>query len=66
MGYPGGWLTSSFDAQEINSPQSQKLAVGSLVNKYVKAATAKTIHPVMLLILLNFFIGFILKLLIYI
>ena len=32
-GLPGAWHTSSFDAPEINSPQSQKLTVGSNVDK---------------------------------
>ncbi len=27
-GAPGGWPTSNLYAEEINSPQSQKLAVG--------------------------------------
>ena len=30
-GAPGGWPTSNLYAEEINSPQSQKLAVGSIV-----------------------------------
>jgi hypothetical protein len=32
-GAPGGWPTSSLYDVVINSPQSQKLAVGSMVNK---------------------------------
>jgi hypothetical protein len=32
-GAPGGWPTSSLKAVVINSPQSQKLAVGSIVIK---------------------------------
>jgi len=32
-GAPGGWPTSSLYAVEINSPQSQKLAVGSMVKR---------------------------------
>ena len=49
-GAPGGWPTSNLYAVEIYSPQSQKLAVGSMVERYVNAATAKTAQPVMLLI----------------
>ena len=32
-GAPGGCPTSNFDADAINSPQSQKEAVGSMVSK---------------------------------
>ena len=32
-GAPGGCPTSSLNADEINSPQSQKLAVGSIVSR---------------------------------
>lgn len=32
-GFPGGCPTSSLNAVEMNSPQSQKLAVGSMVNR---------------------------------
>jgi len=32
-GAPGGCPTSSLKAEEMNSPQSQKLAVGSIVIK---------------------------------
>src|SRR5690606_39774908 len=32
----------------MNSPQSQKLAVGSIVRMYVQAATRKTSQPVMM------------------
>ena len=32
-GAPGGCPTSSLNAEEMNSPQSQKLAVGSIVIK---------------------------------
>jgi len=31
-GAPAGWLTSSFEAERINSLQSQKLVVGSRVS----------------------------------
>ena len=44
-GAPGGCPTSSFQALEMNSPQSQNEAVGSIVRRYVTAATAKTSHP---------------------
>jgi hypothetical protein len=44
-GAPGGCPTSSFQALEMNSPQSQNEAVGSIVRRYVAAAIAKTIHP---------------------
>ena len=40
--------TSSLYADEMNSPQSQKLAVGSSVRIYVTAAITKTIQPQML------------------
>jgi hypothetical protein len=49
-GFPGGWPTSSLNAEEINSLQSHRLAVGSIVIKYVKAATKKATHPVILFI----------------
>lgn len=32
-GAPGGWPTSSLYAEAMNSPQSQKLAVGSMVDR---------------------------------
>ena len=32
-GAPGGWPTSSLNAEAMNSPQSQKLAVGSMVDR---------------------------------
>ena len=34
-GAPGGWPTSSLNAVVMNSGQSQKLAVGSMVSPYV-------------------------------
>ncbi len=33
MGLPGGWPTSSFAPCDMNSGQSQKLAVGSIVRR---------------------------------
>ena len=47
-GAPGGCPTSSLYAEAMNSPQSQKLAVGSTVRKYTKVAAAQTAHPVTL------------------
>ena len=47
-GAPGGWPTSSLYAEAMNSPQSQKLAVGSTVKKYTSVATAHTAQPVTL------------------
>ena len=44
-GAPGGCPTSSFQALEMNSPQSQNEAVGSIVRRYVAAAIANTTHP---------------------
>lgn len=32
-GFPGGWPTSSLNADAINSLQSHKLVVGSIVDK---------------------------------
>ena len=32
-GFPGAWQTSSFEAQDKNSPQSQKLTEGSKVER---------------------------------
>ena len=32
-GAPGGWPTSSLKEQRMNSPQSQKLTVGSIVRR---------------------------------
>jgi hypothetical protein len=40
----------------MNSPQSQKLAVGSMVERYTKAATAKMTQPAIILMVLKFFI----------
>ncbi len=47
IGLPGGCPTSSLQPCEMNSGQSQKLAVGSTVRRYVTAATAKHTHPKM-------------------
>ena len=48
-GAPGGWPTSNLYAEAMNSPQSQKLAVGSMVDRYTMVATAQMPHPVQLL-----------------
>jgi hypothetical protein len=55
-GAPGGWPTSNLNEVVINSPQSQKLAVGSMVNRYVTAAIRKVIHPTILFSCLKLFI----------
>jgi hypothetical protein len=55
-GAPGGCPTSNFQAEEMNSPQSQKDAVGSIVRRYVAAAMAKTTHPHSVFHNLKFFI----------
>ena len=55
VGFPGGWPTSSLYDDAMNSPQSQKDAVGSMVLRYVNADTAKTIAAVILFHRLNFF-----------
>jgi hypothetical protein len=44
----------------MNSPQSQKLAVGSIVIKYTVAAIAKTSIPVILSVSRNVFIFYVL------
>ena len=44
-GAPGGCPTSNLKAVAINSPQSQKEAVGSIVRRYVIAAIRKTNQP---------------------
>ncbi len=56
---PGGWPTSNLYEVAINSPQSQKLAVGSIVNKYTKEAIAKITQPEILFRSLNCFIWFV-------
>ena len=48
-GAPGGWPTSSLYAEAMNSPQSQKLAVGSTVRTKTSVARAHMAHPVRLL-----------------
>jgi hypothetical protein len=45
-GFPGGCPTSSLYDDAINSPQSQKDADGSIVERYVKADMAKTTNAV--------------------
>jgi hypothetical protein len=55
-GAPGGCPTSNLNAVAINSPQSQKLVVGSMVNVYTVVAIKKTIQPEILLKRLYFFI----------
>jgi hypothetical protein len=52
-GAPGGCGISNLYALDINSPQSQKLAVASIVDKYVKVAIANIAHPVRLLMRLK-------------
>jgi hypothetical protein len=47
-GAPGGCPVSSLYDAAINSPQSQKLAVGSAVSRYVPNATRKQNQPTML------------------
>ena len=54
-GFPGGWPTSNLYDDAINSPQSQKLAVGSMVERYVKEAINNTAIAMILFILLNCF-----------
>ena len=49
-GAPGGCGTSSLYEVAINSPQSQKLAVGSTVSVYTTRAIKKVIQPVIMLI----------------
>ena len=56
-GAPGGCPTSSLYAVVMNSGQSQKLAVGSIVLQYTKAAMANAIQPIRLSTSLNCFIG---------
>jgi hypothetical protein len=56
-GAPGGCPTCNLNALEINSPQSHKLTVGSMVSRYTAADIINTIHPFMLLISLNLVIA---------
>src|SRR5690606_1278917 len=52
-GAPGGWGICSLYAVDINSPQSQRLPVGSIVITYTVVAISPIIHPAILLTLLN-------------
>ncbi len=52
LGAPGGCPTSSLYEQEINSPQSQKLAVGSEVRKKMVIAVKPTSQPKTVLMVL--------------
>ena len=47
-GAPGGWGIWSLYALETNSPQSQKLPVGSIVITYTVQAITPTIQPTIL------------------
>jgi hypothetical protein len=47
-GAPGGWPTCSLNAARMNSPQSQKLTVGSRVNRYTIEEKININHPVRL------------------
>ncbi len=49
-GAPGGCGTCNLYAQAMNSPQSQKDAVGSTVKVYVTSEIRKTIQPTRLLL----------------
>src|ERR1700677_4910378 len=53
-GAPGGWPISSLWSIEMNSLQSQKLAVGSMVDQYTHAAIRNTITPKRLFKRVNF------------
>ena len=44
-GAPGSWTTSNLYAAAINSPQSHKLAVFSIVDRYTNEAIKKIAHP---------------------
>ena len=44
-GAPGGWPTSNLYEVAINSLQSQRLVVGSIVSRYERVAIAKTSQP---------------------
>ena len=61
-GFPGGWPTSSLYDEAMNSPQSQKDAVGSIVIRYVTAATTKTKVAVSLFHKVNFLLSIIILL----
>jgi hypothetical protein len=47
-GAPGGWPTCNLKAERMNSPQSQKLTVGSIVKRYTTAEKRNINHPVIL------------------
>ena len=53
-GFPGGCPTSSLYDDAMNSPQSQKEAVGSIVERYVNAEMRKTTAAVRRFQRLNF------------
>ncbi len=48
-GAPGGCPTCNLKALAINSPQSQRLVVGSRVRKYMDAAIINKLQPKILL-----------------
>ena len=52
-GPPGGWPTWSLYADAMYSPQSQKLAVGSIVMQYTVVAIINTSDPTYVLYFLN-------------
>jgi hypothetical protein len=52
-GAPGGCPISNLYEVEMNSAQSHRLAVGSIVKKYVTADIAKAIQPNIRLYLLK-------------
>ena len=52
-GFPGGCPTSSLYDEAMNSPQSQKLAVGSIVSKYTNEEAARTTAAIILLTRVN-------------
>ena len=56
-GFPGGCPTSSLYEEAMNSPQSQKEAVGSMVNRYVTAAITNTAAAVSLFHNVNFLLS---------
>lgn len=55
VGFPGGCPTSSLYDDAMNSPQSQKDAVGSMVLRYVNADTTKANAAAILFHSLNVF-----------
>ena len=59
-GFPGGCPTSSLYDEAMNSPQSQNEADGSIVIRYVTAATTKTTAADILFHKLNFLLSIIL------